>query len=108
MLLAEMPVGALTPSANKVVIQSGADQRTYHWNQASCPLLDEFRAGLRGDLFDDARYQAVHYILFQKLAAQVHPSSTGGGNPEFRCLLVGVVFEAIEQTELLNGAQRDA
>ena len=108
MLLAEMRLGASAPGADKVVIQSRANRRTGNRNHPSRPLLDDFGAGLRGDALNHFRHKPIDHFFFQQFAADVHSGGAGGGNPELRGFVVGVVFETVEQAQFLNGAQSDA
>src|SRR6185437_1557263 len=107
-LRAEVCVRTLAPSAHKIVVEGGADRRTDDRDQSACPLLHKLRAGAGCDLPNDARHEAIHHILFQIFSAQVHTGCTGGGDPELRHFVVGVVLKPIEQAELLNRAQGDS
>ncbi len=108
MLLAEVSLSAVAPGTHKIVIESRANGRTSNRNHAPSPLLNRFLAGLRRNSLNDFRYEAVDDFLFQNLTADVHSSGAGRRDPELGCLLVGVVFETVNQAELLNRAQRDA
>src|SRR5256712_2322632 len=107
MPLTKVGSSAFTPGAHEVVIQPGANQRAGNRDQAPRPLLHCFPAGLHGDALNDSGHKAVDYFFLHQLAADVHASGAGGGNPELRRLLVGVEFEAVEQAELLDRAQGD-
>src|ERR1700692_4436746 len=92
-LLAEMGMGALPPASDKIVIQSRTDQRAYDWNQSSRPFLDKLTACFCGNPLNDSRHEPLDHILLEQLTTQVHPGSTGGGNPQLRDFLICVVFE---------------
>src|SRR5204863_8765281 len=96
------------PGAHEVVIQPCTDQGAGNGNQASGPLLHNFPARLHGNALDHPGYEALDHPFFQQLPTDIYTGGTGGGNPELCCLLVGVVFETVKQTEFLNRAQRDA
>src|SRR2546426_4467089 len=102
MLLPEMGVRALPPATNEIVIQSRPNERAGDWNQPSRPLFHEFGAGLGRNALNDSWHQAIDHVLLQKLAPQVHAGSAGGSDPKLRDFLLGVVFEAIYQAQLLD------
>ncbi len=108
MLLAEVSLSAVAPGTHKIVIESRANGRTSNRNHAPRPFLYSFFAGLRRNPLNDFRYEAVDDFLFQDLAADVHSSGAGRRDPELGCLFVGVVFETVNQAELLNRSQSDA
>src|SRR5436189_5745422 len=108
MLVAEMCMSSLSPAADKIIIQHAADQRTGDWNQPARPLLNEFSAGFRRDALNDFRYHPVDEVLLDEITSQIHARGAGGCKPELRGFFVGVVFEAIDQAQLLHGAQSNS
>src|SRR5580704_8427142 len=97
-LLPKVRLGALTPSPHKIIIQPSADGRTCDWTPSPRPLLNCFLAGLSCDPLDHLWHKAIDHFLFQYLATDVHTSGAGRGDPELRGLLIGLVFEAVDQT----------
>src|SRR5271163_2903909 len=104
MALAEVGLGALTPSAHEPVVQAGAKGGTDKRNHASRPLLDDLSARPRGDALNHARYKLVDHFLLQQLTADVDSGSTSRGDPEFGDFVVGIELKSIDQTQLLDGA----
>ena len=82
MPLAKVSLGAASPGAHEIVVQSCADERTGDRNEASRPFLDDFGAGLRGDALNHAGHEAVDYFFFEKFATDVDSGGTGGGDPQ--------------------------
>ena len=104
---AEMPPRALSPGPYEPVIQARADRRTCQRNHAPRPLFHHLTAGLHGDPANHAGHELVHHFLFDQLAADVNSRRARRGNPQLGNFIVGVEFETVEQTQLLNGAHRD-
>src|SRR5580704_15852876 len=94
-LLPKVRLGALAPSPHKIIIQPRADGRTCDWNHPPRPLLNCFLASLSCDPLDHLGHKAIDHFFFQYLTTNVYTSSAGRCDPEFRCLLLGVVFEAV-------------
>ena len=103
-----MSSSAVAPGTYKIVIEPRANGRTSNRNHAPRPFLNSLFAGLRCNPLNDFGHEAIDYFFFQNLAADVHSSGAGCRDPEFGRLFVGVVFETVDQAELLNRAQRDA
>jgi hypothetical protein len=94
---AKMCARPLAPCAHEPVIQSRADSGTGERNQASRPLLDHFRAGLRCNSLDDARHKSLDDFLLHKFAADVQPCRAGCRDPQFGNLVIGVELKSIKQ-----------
>ena len=63
---------------------------------------------MRCNPLDHFGHKSIHDLFFQHLTADVYTSGAGRGNPQLGGLFIGVVFETINQTELLNGSQSNA
>ena len=108
MLLAEVGSSAVAPGADKIIIEPRTNSRTRDRNHAPRPFLNSFFAGLRCNPLYYLRHEAIDYFFFQNLAADVDTGGAGCRDPKLGGLFVGVVFETVDQAELLNRAQRDA
>src|SRR5262249_10129050 len=100
-------LGAVTPAADEVVIESGANHRTGNRNHSSRPFFNQLRTGFDCDTLNHLWDKAIHHLLFQQLSSQIDSGSTGDSYPEIGNLLIRVVFKAISQAQLLQSAHRD-
>src|SRR5579872_3889196 len=106
--LAKMGFRPLAPRAHEIVVQTSSDHRTGNWNNPARPLFDRLFAGLNRNSLNHLRHEAVDYFLFQQLAADINARCTSRGNPKLGRLMIGVVLKAVNEAELLDGAQSDS
>lgn len=100
----KMALGAAAPGAHEVVVESRGEPRAQDGDGAREPFFSDLRAHFHGDRVGDARQDALGRLPLHEVAREIEAGGAGGGHPQGGDFVVGRIFEAVDQAELLEHA----